>query len=376
MKGIIDCDLLSRSPTQFIPNLEAMKLFFYFNRNVAKTKLIFDENYLDVCDEIWIRKEYRDSPTPRNLLKGQKNVNWGGQAFTDDLYVPFENLNIERAHPNFKVYNEYILEHMLTKKSWQNRFLRYIDFSFIRLFAGVEPPFYEILEGSPLLVYDSELFEHKDYHTVYQEMLNRKPNLIEFSHPTRITKPDQIESLIEIRERAGIEKKNFRQRMYIDLSLTENDFEYLMSQYIDSFKSYPRFSIALPCLNQDNRAFSSKEKAAQEFERIFNIIYTARSQGIYLDLIYIQNLTNPYDDAFKHFCAYVRTPYAWDKNLKEFAIRTKTEGRTDTLFNFYYDEPRLQYLFYCSLKEAEQGGSWNDKRRYKGYQTGLRYSVT
>ena len=76
---------------------------------------------------------------------------------------------------------------------------------------------------------------------IYQEMLGLgNLILIGISYPTRITKPDQIESLIEIRERAEL-KENLGQRMYIDLSLTENDFEYLMSQYIDSFKSYPQF---------------------------------------------------------------------------------------------------------------------------------------
>lgn len=119
--GLYDEDLMKYSPLPF--NLEIMKLAKYYKKQKQIVILDDDLNYEKYSKYI-VRKDYYDGEY-LNIIMGQENVEYGGLAFTDNVYEPLP-LEIERIRGDTSIYNryeKYYVKNSLTKTLF-NRFMK------------------------------------------------------------------------------------------------------------------------------------------------------------------------------------------------------------------------------------------------------------
>lgn len=85
------------------PNLEIMKMSTYFkNRNVLVefAREFKPENY----ENFYIRKDFLDGDYPKEMYSPQSIL--GGYAFSNGIYVPLENVEMESSKPDKNLYRK------------------------------------------------------------------------------------------------------------------------------------------------------------------------------------------------------------------------------------------------------------------------------
>ena len=94
MIGLVDLQLQSWDKPQLCPpNLEIMKLATYYKQEENKfCRLInLDETEFGGYEKIYIFSESKEFVKVPDALKRAPNVIYGGTAFTNGKYIPFEN---------------------------------------------------------------------------------------------------------------------------------------------------------------------------------------------------------------------------------------------------------------------------------------------
>lgn len=89
-----------------------MKLAQYYKAEENKfCRLInLDETELTGYDKIYIFSESKDFITVPDAFKRATNVIYGGTAFTNDKYIPFENTLIDFTLPKTEIYKQLLKE--------------------------------------------------------------------------------------------------------------------------------------------------------------------------------------------------------------------------------------------------------------------------
>lgn len=98
MIGLVDLQLQQwQKPQLCPPNLEIMKLATYYQTEENKfCRLInLDEKEFGGYEKVYVFSESKDYITVPDALKRAPNVIFGGTAFTNGIYVPFENKLID-----------------------------------------------------------------------------------------------------------------------------------------------------------------------------------------------------------------------------------------------------------------------------------------
>lgn len=96
--GLYDMDMATYTLVPF--NLEIMKLSAYY-KNKGEIVVLAPSLTPERNTKFIIRKDYNDGYFPKELL--QKNVEYGGLAFTNNHYAPLP-LEIERMQPDTSIY--------------------------------------------------------------------------------------------------------------------------------------------------------------------------------------------------------------------------------------------------------------------------------
>lgn len=89
-----------------------MKLATYYKVEENKfCRLIsLDEQNLDPYEKIYIFSESVRPPQVPEAFKRATNVIYGGSAFTNNKYIPFENSIIDFTIPRTAIYKEFLKE--------------------------------------------------------------------------------------------------------------------------------------------------------------------------------------------------------------------------------------------------------------------------
>lgn len=183
--GLLDYDLLqSESITRIVPNLEIMKLATYYRveKNHFCRLLSLDEEDLESYEKIYFFSE-----TGRKLLiptqfKRANNVIYGGSAFTNFKYVPFENKVIDYTIPRIAIYQEYL------KQKYQAGFKNIVishalDDTYYRMYAGDKLlPIPAIKAKQRVYLFDRDFF-YSNWEDLIKEITDRKPSGIHRIHP-------------------------------------------------------------------------------------------------------------------------------------------------------------------------------------------------
>lgn len=99
--GIYDNDMANYVPITF--NLEVMKLSSYF-KNKNQIVVLARSFTPEKNQKFFVRKDYDDGKFPQGLYK-YKNVNYGGLAFTNNIYIPLPK-EIEESRPDTSIYSK------------------------------------------------------------------------------------------------------------------------------------------------------------------------------------------------------------------------------------------------------------------------------
>ena len=113
MIGLVDLQLQSWDKLQLCPpNLEIMKLATYYQTEENKfCRLInLDEKEFGGYEKVYIFSESKQFITVPEAFKRAPNVVYGGTAFTNGKYVPFENDLIDYTLARPYIYKNFLKE--------------------------------------------------------------------------------------------------------------------------------------------------------------------------------------------------------------------------------------------------------------------------
>lgn len=227
MIGLVDLQLQSWTKPQLCPpNLEIMKLATYYQTEENKfCRLInLDETELGGYDKIYIFSESRDFITVPEPFKRASNIIYGGTAFTNGKYIPFENKLIDYTLARPRIYANFLKEKYQAGLE-ESEINKLLDNSYYRWHAGTEElPMPSVYKRHRLYVYDIDFFQG-EWRKVMDKMIARKPSSIHFIHPMKYNK---ISDFLEVRENALV-AKNYDSFLNLNIPLKETPV--LMKHY-------------------------------------------------------------------------------------------------------------------------------------------------
>ena len=227
MIGLVDLQLQSWDKPQLCPpNLEIMKLATYYQREENKfCRLInLDETEFSSYEKIYVFSESKDYITVPEALKRSPNVIYGGTAFTNGKYVPFENRLIDYTIAKPRIYANFLKEKYLAGLK-EIEVKRLLENSYYRWHAGQnELPLPSIQKRRRIYIYDKDFFK-EGWRKIIDRMIDRHPTSINFIHPAHYKK---ISDFLEVKENSLIAKGN---DAYLDLNIPLKETPILMKHY-------------------------------------------------------------------------------------------------------------------------------------------------
>ena len=227
MIGLVDLQLQSWDKPQLCPpNLEIMKLATYYQNEENKfCRLInLDETEFGGYEKIYIFSESKNFITVPEALRRAPNVIYGGTAFTNNKYVPFENKLIDYTIARPRIYTNFLKEKYQAGLK-EIEITRLLDNSYYRWHAGSEVlPLPAIKKRHRIYIYDMDFFQ-EGWRKVIDKMMTRKPSSINFIHPAHYKK---ISDFLDVRENALIAKGN---DAFLDLKIPLKETPILMKHY-------------------------------------------------------------------------------------------------------------------------------------------------
>ena len=359
MIGLIDLQLQSWDKPQLCPpNLEIMKLASYYRYEENKFCRLIDlkETEFSGYEYIYIFSESKDYITVPDALKRASNVIYGGTAFTNGIYIPFENKLIDYTLARTGIYSNFLKDKYMngTKKIEIDRLL---DNSYYRWHAGTEVlPLPAIKKRHRIYVYDRDFFQ-EGWRDIIDKMIDRNPSSINFIHPAHYKK---ISDFLEVRENSLIAKGN---DAYIDLDIPLKETPILMKHYKNRL-----LAVIVPSSQVYLSLGGSFHYQSDYFKDIIyklNLLYVFWSCGIPLKIKYEEptlGCYNPITDISKLIATWTQGETCNYKNIIERIPKDKklTEVRPEReqIRKILDRYPSFETLFRQTTETVKKGGLW------------------
>lgn len=290
MIGLVDFDLQSCKRLNNLPppNLEIMKLATYYKIEENKfCRLVsLDEDELTNYESIYFFSEQESQPTiPENFLRAT-NVIYGGSAFTNNQYIPFENDIIDYTIPRPAVYKEF-LQQRYNDGVKADTISHILDDSYYRMYIGENKlPIPPIFPKKRVFIYDNNIF-YPDWKNIMGEISERKPGGIYCIHPIRCKTMSQY---IDVRTFPKLSRTN---QIIFALDVPSDEIYYLLKKYKNMF---------LADITKTSNVFipvgGSWPTKIQYFKNLIykiNLLYSFWSCGIMIKVKYEQPKVGYYD---------------------------------------------------------------------------------
>ena len=300
--------------------------------------------------------ESKDFITVPEAFRRATNIVYGGTAFTNGVYVPFENKLIDYTLASTRIYTQFLRDKYQAgmKDTELNRLW---DNSYYRWHAGEEVlPLPSIKKRHRIYIYDKEFFL-PGWRTIIDKIMNRNPSSINFIHPAHYKK---ISDFLEVRENSLIAKGN---DAYLDLNIPLKETPILMKHYKNRLLAVivPSSQVYLSI----GGSFHYKTDYLKDMLYKLNLLYVFWSCGIPLKLKY-ENPTlgcyNPIPDISKliatwsqgETCNYksIMDRIPKDKSLSD--VRPEREQLKIILDRY----PTKETLFRQTTETVKKGGFW------------------
>ena len=359
MIGLVDLQLQSwDKPHLCPPNLEIMKLATYYQAEENKfCRLInLDETELSNYDKIYIFSESKDYITVPDAFKRADNVIYGGTAFTNGKYIPFENKLIDYTIAKPRIYTNFLREkHMAGLDTIE--LSRLLDNSYYRWHAGdTELPLPSIKKRHRIYIYDRDFFL-PGWRDIIDKIISRNPSSINFIHPAHYKK---ISDFLDVRENNLIAKRN---DAYLDLDIPLKETPILMRHYKNRLLAVitPSSQIYLSL----GGSFHYKTEYLKDIIYKLNLLYVFWSCGIPIKIKYEEptlGCYNPIPDLSKLIATWTQGETKDYKSIVERIPKDKrmTERRPEReqLEIVLEHYPSADTLFRQTTDTTKKGGLW------------------
>lgn len=359
MIGLVDLQLQSWDKPQLCPpNLEIMKLATYYQQEENKFCRIInlDETDLTKYDKIYIFSESKDYITVPEHFKRAPNVIYGGTAFTNGIYVPFENKLIDYTLAKTRIYYEFLREKRAAGLD-DKEIDKLIDNSYYRWHAGKEElPIPPVYKRHRLYVYDVDFFQ-EGWRKTLDKLTARNPSSIYFIHPAHYHK---ISDFLEVRENLLIARGR---DAYLDLNIPLKETPILMKHYKNRMLAVinPSAQVYLPL----GGSFHYKTEYFKDILYKLNLLYVFWSCGIPMKLKYQEptlGCYNPFPDLSKLISTWSQGESSHKKSIIDRIPKDKklTEIRPEReqLRLILTRYPSSETLFRQTFETVKQGGFW------------------
>lgn len=359
MIGLVDLALQSWPKPQLCPpNLEIMKLANYYQSEENKfCRLInLDETELSAYEKIYIFSESKEFTKVPDAFARAPNVIYGGTAFTNGTYVPFENKLIDFTLPRTSIYQNFLKDKRaagLVDKEIE----KLLDNAYYRWHAGDEVlPLPAIRKRHRLYIYDIDFFR-EGWRAVIDKIIQRNPSSIQFIHPAHYKR---ISDFLEVRENSLIARGN---DAYLDLDIPLKETSVLMKHYKNRLLAVvpPSAQVYLSL----GGSFRYQTDYFKDIIYKLNLLYVFWSCKIPLKIKYEEpamGYYNPITDISKLIATWTQGETSRYKSIAERIPKDKsmTEIRPEReqLEIILKKYPSQKNLFYQTMETVKQGGFW------------------
>ena len=231
MIGLLDYDwCVSNKNSVLIPNIEIMKLAIYYKteKNQFCRLLTLEDQELSSCDKIYFFSELNKNPQiPEHYLRA-KNVFYGGTAFTNGVYIPFEEEIIDYTIPKPFIYKEF-LKQKYNDGVKAKVISHVLDDTYYRNYAGENKlPLPAILPRKRVYLYDRDFF-YDDWQETLTKISERSPASIVRIHPII------CHTLTEYFTLRSFQKFSRANEIILDLNIPLDEVYYMLKKYKKQF---------------------------------------------------------------------------------------------------------------------------------------------
>lgn len=289
MIGLVDlqfqqCLKVSLCP----PNIEIMKLANYYKteEKIFCRLVDLNETNLDNYDKIYVFSESNKYTTVPTSFMRAKNIIYGGTAFTNGVYIPFENSLIDYTLPRTFIYKEF-LKDKYNDGIKANVISHILDDTYYRRYAGeYELPIPPIQKNKRVILYDVNFFQ-PNWLNLINEIKNRHASKISTIHPI-VCK--NLEDFFTVRAQDIIFKTN---EIILDIEIPLDEFPYLIKKYknllLAEIMQSSNIFITL------GNTFSSNFQYYKDMIYKLNLLYLFWSNNIPIKIKYIEPLVGTKD---------------------------------------------------------------------------------
>ena len=281
MIGLVDYDFCaSTKSTKLIPNIEIMKLASYYKteENQFCRLLNIDEQELNGYEKIYFFSELDAlPPIPEQFLRSN-NVIYGGTAFTNKQYIPFENSIIDYTIPRTFIYKE-ALKQKYADGVKAKVISHVLDNTYYRNYAGDSKlPLPAIIPNKQVILYDRDFF-YPDWRDTLSLISDRRPSSIVRVHPIIC---DKLSTYFELRSYGKFSRMN---EIILDLNIPLDEVDYMLKHYKNQFLADITISsnVYLP-LGGD---LKTNTLYCKDLIYKLNLLYAFWSRGVMIKMKYI-----------------------------------------------------------------------------------------
>lgn len=358
MIGLVDYDIYSSTSGRLIiPNIEIMKLATYYRveENQFCRLLDLNEQDLSFYDKIYFFSESAVCPQiPEPFLRAN-NVVFGGTAFTNGIYKPFENEIIDFTIPRPAIYKEFLKDKL--NDGIKAKVIEHVlDDTYYRHYAGENKlPMPAIIPRKRVILYDTDFFQ-PGWQEMIETMIERKCSTILRIHPI------VCHTLTEYFSARKYNKMSRENEYILDLNIPLQDLNYMFKNYKNLFLAdiVNTSKILIPI----GGTKVTKIQYAYDLYYKLNLLYAFWSRKIKLKLKY----KSPEIGTANPFAELEQIIETWSQN-----IRFKSQDKTilekipkKKECNYLREQytmllkyvPQIESLFKITPKQIYTGGDW------------------
>ena len=358
MMGLVDYDLQTSTSVNLAhPNLEIMKLATYYKteKNLFCRLVSLDEEDLTNYSKIYFFSESDYQPEiPPAFLRAQ-NVVFGGTAFTNGKYIPFQNPIIDFTIPRPAIYKEF-LKQKYDDGVKAKVISGILDNSYYRCYANNEKlPIPPIISNKRVILYDRDFF-YPDWRETLDEISSHKPSTIIRVHPIICNK---LSDFFEVRNYGKLQRLN---KVVLDLDIPLEEVYYMLSKYKNYFLADITKTSNVYLKLGDT--YKTSFQYFNDFIYKINLLFCMWSYKIPIKILYIpphigyknplQNLSQKVE-TWSDMGAGTNATKSINDRITRKTKKTIWEDERDLLLKFH---PTAINLFTHSYNSISQGGRW------------------
>lgn len=340
------------------PNLEIMKLAEYYKREENKFCRIIDleETELSSYEKIYAFSENDQCINMPDAFLRASNVIYGGSAFTNKKYIPFENELIDYTIPRANIYSRLLKDKYAAGES-EKVINHIIEDSYYRRFCGEkELPLPPINRKKRVYIYDRDFFQ-PGWERIIENITKHSPSSINFIHPMHF---QHLSDFFTTRENTIISKSN---DTFLDLHIPLKETKYMMQKYKTRLLSVilPSSAIYLSL----GGSYYYQMDYYKNFIYKLNLLYEFWANKIPIKIKYEMPSLGCYDplqELSQVAASWTRTEAHKEKTLMEkMPKKTKVESLQiahEQVKKLIERFPQQKKLFQQTSATLEQGGKW------------------